>query len=124
MCSSDLVTGTLNVDLEQACIVSLEPVPALLNVDFTLVYLPEDIAGRRALEIAVDPLAEEPPDPLPLEGIDLGEAVAEQLALALDPYPRAEGAELAAGESQGSADEGSEKKPNPFEILKNLKTSE
>lgn len=116
------VSGTLNGDVEQACIVSLDPVPSLLEVNFTLVYLPEDVSGRRALEIAVDPLAAEPPDPLPLEGIDLGEAVAEQLALALDPYPRAEGAELSAGESQDSADDGSEKKPNPFEILKNLKT--
>jgi len=118
------VTGTLTGDVAQACIVTLEPVPALLEVDFTLVYLPEDVSGRRALEIAVDPLAAEPPDPLPLEGIDLGEAVAEQLALALDPYPRADGAELATGESQDGADGGSEKRPNPFEILKNLKTSE
>lgn len=115
------VSGTLDADLEQSCIVTLDPVPAKLSTDFTLLYLPEDVSGRRAMEVAVDPLAEEPPDPLPIEGVDLGEAVAEQLALVLDPYPRAEGAELAATESLES---GSGKKPNPFEILKNLKTKD
>ena len=115
------VVGTLNADLAQSCIVTLDPVPAKLNADFTLLNLPEDVSGRRAMEVAVDPLAEEPPDPLPVEGVDLGEAVAEQLALLLDPYPRTEGAELAATESLES---GSEKKPNPFEILKNLKTQD
>lgn len=115
------VSGTLEADLEQSCIVTLSPVPAELSAEFTLLYLPEDVSGRRAMEVAVDPLAEEPPDPLPVEGVDLGEAVAEQLALVLDPYPRAEGAELAATESLES---GSEKKPNPFEILKNLKTQD
>ncbi|WOF74025.1 DUF177 domain-containing protein [Parvibaculaceae bacterium PLY_AMNH_Bact1] len=115
------VVGTFNADLAQSCIVTLDPVPAKLNADFTLLYLPEDVSGRRAMEVAVDPLAEEPPDPLPPEGIDLGEAVAEQLALVLDPYPRADGAELAVAESLESR---SEKKPNPFEILKNLKTQD
>lgn len=115
------VSGTLDADLAQSCIVTLDPVPAKLSADFTLLYLPEDVSGRRAMEVAVDPLAEEPPDPLPIEGVDLGEAVAEQLALVLDPYPRAEGAEFAATESLES---GSEKKPNPFEILKNLKTQD
>tara|TARA_R110002072_G_scaffold92342_3_gene205610 strand:- start:70 stop:612 length:543 start_codon:yes stop_codon:yes gene_type:complete len=115
------VSGTLDADLEQSCIVTLDPVPATLNADFTLLYLPEDVSGRRAMEVAVDPLAEEPPDPLPVEGVDLGEAVAEQLALVLDPYPRAQGAELSATESLES---GSEKKSNPFEVLKNLKTQD
>ncbi len=115
------VAGTLHAVLEQACIVTLDPVPARLDSEFTLLYLPEDVSGRRAMEVAVDPLAEEPPDPLPIEGVDLGEAVAEQLALILDPYPRRDGAQLVATES---SDDGSEKKPNPFEILKNLKTTE
>jgi hypothetical protein len=34
------------------------------------------------------------------ETLDLGEALAEQLALALDPYPRAPGASLAAAEDE------------------------
>jgi hypothetical protein len=43
----------------------------------------------------IDPLADEP-EPLEGDRIDLGEIVAEELALAIDPYPRAPGAELAA----------------------------
>ncbi len=113
--------GTLHAELSQACIVTLDPVPTELDAPFTLLYLPEDVEGRRALEVALDPLAEEPPDPLPIEGVDMGEAIAEQLALVLDPYPRTEGAELPATES---SDSGSGKKPNPFEVLKNLKTSD
>ncbi len=115
------VAGSLHAKLEQSCIVTLDPVPAELDADFTLLYLPEDGAARGASEVAVDPLAEEPPDPLPSDGVDLGEAVAEQLALVIDPYPRAEGAALANAES---SDDGSEKKPNPFEILKNLNTQD
>ncbi|MCE7998049.1 MAG: DUF177 domain-containing protein [Rhodobiaceae bacterium] len=115
------VAGTLEAELAQSCIVTLDPVPARVTSEFTLLYLPEDVSGRRAMEVAVDPLAEEPPDPLPVEGVDLGEAVAEQLALVLDPYPRVEGAEFADAESSES---GSEKKPNPFEVLKNLKTQD
>ncbi len=115
------VSGSLHAELEQSCIVTLEAVPAQLDADFTLLYLPEDGAARGASEVAVDPLAEEPPDLLSSEGVDLGEAVAEQLALLIDPYPRAEGAELA---TTASSDDGSEKKPNPFEVLKNLKTQD
>ena len=44
----------------------------------------------------------EAPDEIEAEGdsVDLGEAIAEQLALALDPYPRVPGAALP-GEGEG-----------------------
>ena len=34
------------------------------------------------------------PEPLPEGALDLGETVAQQLSLGLDPYPRAPGSEL------------------------------
>ena len=56
----------------------------------------------------------EAPDDIPYGGgsIDLGEAAAEQLALALDPYPRRPGAVLA--ETTAAADR------SPFAALARL----
>jgi hypothetical protein len=55
---------------------------------FTIRFVPD---GREPTDD--DP---EAPDEIPYQGstIDLGEAATEQLALALDPYPRLPGAEL------------------------------
>jgi hypothetical protein len=63
----------------------------------------------------VEPEEEEPPEPVGPRGIDLGEAVAQQLALALDPYPRAPGAALP---EDLRAETGAE---SPFAVLERLK---
>ncbi|HIP78899.1 MAG TPA: hypothetical protein EYH07_10605 [Kiloniellaceae bacterium] len=71
-------------------------------------------------EIVVEPEGEDPPEPLPPEGIDLGELVVQELAVSLDPYPRAEGAVVPPGyeaEDEGPAD-------HPFAALKVLKGKE
>ena len=75
-------SGELRAEVVQACVVSLEPVAQSVEDAFTLRFVP---AGTESPDD--DP---EAPDELPYEGstIDLGEAAAEQLALALDPYPR------------------------------------
>ena len=56
-------------------------------------------------------------DVVPLEGdsVDIGEAVAEELSLSLDPYPRAAGAQIEGAEP--AADAGH----RPFEVLARLK---
>jgi uncharacterized metal-binding protein YceD (DUF177 family) len=81
------VTGRLSADVVQACVVSLDPVAQTVSEDVVLRLL------SPGEEPSDDP---EGPDEIPIEGdaIDLGEAMAEQLALALDPYPRAPGAAL------------------------------
>lgn len=117
------VDGTLQAELAQRCVVTLEPVPVALNERFSMLFRPEAGERPKEHEIAVDPLADEPPDVLPPEGIDLGEAVAEQLALMLDPYPKAPDAryEPQSEDDSGSFPEG-QGKPNPFSVLKNLKS--
>jgi hypothetical protein len=58
---------------------------------------------------------------------DLGEAVAEQLALALDPYPRAPGAELPAEAAEAGSEEGEATAPGPaapFAALAGLRRRE
>ena len=80
--------GALEADVVQSCVVSLEPVEQHVSDRFTVRFVPE---GKE--KDNEDPDA---PDELPYQGstIDLGEAAAEQLALALDPYPRHPDAEL------------------------------
>lgn len=81
--------GHLEASLVQECVVTLEPVPQCVVDEFVLRLLP---AGRAA---AYGP---EDLDEIETEQdvADLGEVAAEQLALAIDPYPRAPGAELPA----------------------------
>lgn len=69
--------------LVQACVVTLEPVPATIDEDFSLLYGPVDGETEVVLDAETETVE-------PLDGgmIDIGEAVAQQLSLALDPFPR------------------------------------
>ncbi len=95
--------GHLSAEVSQACVVTLEPVASRVEADFTLLYslepgpapAPVGPEAVEAAEVVVDPEAEDPPEPLGPGGLDLGESVAQQLALALNPYPRAPGEALA-----------------------------
>jgi uncharacterized metal-binding protein YceD (DUF177 family) len=111
------VEGHLDADVTQTCVVSLEPVRSELHEDFVQLYTP-DPAPAPSHVVAVEPGEDETPEPLGPEGLDLGDAVAQQLALALDPYPRAPGAappqDLAEPESEAPA-------TGPFEALRTLK---
>ena len=106
--------GHLEAVLAQPCVVTLDPVPATLSEDFRVLFAPEaDLAGA---EVIINP-EQDAPEPL-LDGrIDLGELVAQQLGLALDPYPRSPGAVLeAATDPSGGAG-----KPSPFADLARLR---
>ncbi len=67
----------------------------------------------------VEPEAAEVPEPVGPGGIDLGEAVAQQLALALEPYPRAPGAALP--EEPCARTGGARAAEGPFAALESLK---
>lgn len=102
--------GQLKAEVVQSCVVSLEPVDQEVLEQFVVRFVP---AGRESDD--ADP---EAPDEIPYEGsiIDLGEAAAEQLALALDPYPRLLDAEL----HPAALDEA----VNPFGSLSALRPTE
>jgi uncharacterized metal-binding protein YceD (DUF177 family) len=104
--------GRMIADAVQSCVVSLAPVPAHLDVAFDATYSAE---ATGAAEAEVDPLGEDPPEPIAEGVIDLGEAVAQQLAVALDPYPRAPG--TAASAAAGAETE----RPSPFAALASMK---
>lgn len=107
------LTGTLRADLDQRCVVSLEPVPACLETP-----IEEEFVLGAEMEAEVE-LDAEIPDREPLVGdtLDVGEVVAQCLILALDPYPRRAGAELAGEPVSGEA--GGEE--SPFADLARLK---
>lgn len=111
--------GRLEAEVEQACVVTLEPVAQRVDAPLDLRILEEGVAPGDD-----DP---ESPDEIESQGdlVDLGEAVAEQLALALDPYPRAEGATLPPIGDDDAAEAEEEApapaRPNPFAALAKLR---
>ena len=83
------LAAEFEAQLTQACAITSEPVPARIAESFTLTYGPVEESS----EIVLDGDAE-PVEPLDDGMIDIGEAVAQQLSLTLDPFPRAPGASL------------------------------
>ncbi|MGC8475491.1 MAG: YceD family protein [Acetobacteraceae bacterium] len=83
-------TLTLTAEVTAVSVVSLEPFPRTVRETAALRFVP---AGEEEQDDLIDP---ESPDDIPYSGtgLALGEAVAEQLALALDPYPRKPGETL------------------------------
>ncbi len=86
--------GALDAAVVQACIASGEPVPATIAVPLAVRFVP-NAALEAAQEDAEIELASDDLDVIGFSGgrFDLGEMVAESLALELDPYPRSADAE-------------------------------
>ena len=82
-----LVTGDLTADVVQTCVVTLEPVPGRVETAFDRLFS-RDLPAETEGEVEIDAEAEMP-EPLLSDRLDLGELLAEELSLALDPYPRA-----------------------------------
>jgi uncharacterized metal-binding protein YceD (DUF177 family) len=101
-----LARGVLRAQITQTCVISLDDFDAPVEEVFQVRFVP---SGEESDDI--DP---ESDDEIPFEGnqIDLGEAAAEQLGLALDPYPRIPGVEMPAS--------GDEPEPHPFAALRRL----
>ena len=85
----------MQAKVTQTCVVTLEPFEARIDERSTLRFVPaRSLPEGEAAEL--DPESLEGPDEIPYtdDVIDLGAALAEQLALTLDPYPRKPGAAL------------------------------
>lgn len=92
-------TGRLVADVVQPCSVTGDPVPATIDTPFDIRFVPDaPSGGEDEIEVELD---EAECDTVFYEGgaIDLGEAAAQTLALALDPYPRSPGAAAALKEA-------------------------
>jgi uncharacterized metal-binding protein YceD (DUF177 family) len=84
--------AALEAEVLQECVVTLDPVSSRIEETFSLVYGEVNESDAQDMAGAEEDIVEEPPG----EELDIGEAVAQQLSLALDPYPRAPGASLPA----------------------------
>lgn len=88
------VAGTLRATLKQTCVVTLEPFDTSLDEPFLQVFTTDPAVAEAAVE---DPLDDADwPELLEEDSLDLVEFAVQQLALSLDPYPRAPGVEFEA----------------------------
>ncbi len=112
----------VKADVVQTCVVTLEPVTSHIEDRLVIRFEPCDEAEggtRVGTEILVDIGDEENTEPLPENGIDVGEAVAECLGLTLDPYPRSQEAVSALDAIKGEAEK--QDRISPFAALGQLK---
>jgi hypothetical protein len=113
------VTGRLMARVVQSSVVSLEPVEQSIDEPIDRVFLPggeKPYAGPAGAEVFVDLEGDDIPDHFEGNEADLTELIVETLALALDPYPRAEGESLDALGLEPDVVE-----DHPFAALKALK---
>jgi len=106
--------GRLTAEIVQSCAVSGDDLPVTVDEPLALHFVPEQKIEAEELELEEHQL-----DEIPYTGdvFDLGEAVAQSLALAIDPYavgPNAEQARKEAGLSDEAAS-------GPFAALAALK---
>ena len=108
-----VATGRVTAAVTQACSASGVPLPATIDEAVDLRWV-EAIDADEELELSADAL-----DTLPIENgaIDLGEAAAETMALALDPFPRAPDADAVLAEAGVVGED----QAGPFGALAELK---
>jgi hypothetical protein len=94
------VSGEVNADITQQCVVTLEPLQAKISEAVSGLYFPEDsklgrLGFHAAGEVHLDAEGPDSPETFSGETIDVGALAEEFFGLAIDPYPRSEGASLA-----------------------------
>jgi uncharacterized metal-binding protein YceD (DUF177 family) len=108
------VGGRFEADIVQTCAVSGEDLPVTIAEPLSLRFVPASEIAEEEIELAEDEL-----DEIPFTGhfVDIGEAVAQSLALAIDPYAAGPDAERVRKEKGLAGEETS----GPFAALAALK---
>jgi len=109
------VSGRLEADVVQTCVVTLEEFPSHVEDSFSADFT-EAAAAESDPEADFD-VDYESPEPIRGGVIDIGELTAQFLSLALDPHPRAPGAAI----GKAWSDEDKAAAPSPFAVLEKLK---
>ena len=122
------LTGTINAEVVQRCVITLDPVPATLHDDIDIEFWPEgqmtakpspgvtqEASDEHNDTADFDALGDEPPEPIEQGRIAIGRVVYELVSAGLDPYPRSPGAAF----DYADKDDG---KVNPFAALAKFKT--
>lgn len=113
-----IAEGRVTARLEQTCGVTLDPLLQDIDEAIDVVF---EAGGRRqeAGDVGFDPLEDDPPEEIRNGRIEIGEIIAEIVALAADPFPRSPDEELERWES-GGEEIGEEAGDNPFAKLRSL----
>ena len=104
-------------DITQTCGVTLDAFDTTLSGAFRVRVAPASspAAATETSEVSIDPEAEDPPDMLDGDAIEVGGYLVEHLALEIDPYPRRPGASFEPPPPEGPV--------SPFTVLQALKSS-
>ncbi|MEQ8449978.1 MAG: YceD family protein [Nitratireductor sp.] len=89
-----VATGALSAAFAQRCVVTLELLPGTLEERFAVEYGPPEPESLQETEREFTLEDPDPPEAFVDGEVDLGELLAQQLALALDPHPRKPGVDL------------------------------
>lgn len=120
--------GRLKAAITQTCVITLRPVAGDIDISVDRTYAVSDDACWRLQQGEPDEegnltgggQVENLPEPMVDGGLDLGEAASEELALAMDSFPRLAGAEFRIdADSDGEVPVGETN--NPFAVLQKLK---
>lgn len=105
------LSGRVTATLEQVCGITLEPLPVQVDERFSVDLVEAAEPETDEIEVTLD---DDAPDVIEDGRIDLGQYAVEQLALALDPFPRKPGAEFVQPDEPAEI--------SPFAVLKAFKT--
>jgi len=99
------VSGTVVADITQECVVTLEPLKSHISEEVSAIYFPEGSKlGRLGFhgpgEVHLDAEGPDSPETFAGDTIDVGALAEEFFALAIDPYPRKEGAGFEPGATE------------------------
>jgi hypothetical protein len=109
------VRGVLHAGVVRICGVSLEPFEEHVEEPVVLRFVPAGSPNAPSPphgDVELDLEADDPPDSIVGDTVDLGAALVEQLALALSPFPRKPGVEFHPPAASGSL--------SPFSVLARL----
>jgi len=111
------VAGRVQARVGQTCVVTLEPIDNDIDEQVDLIFAPvEEIAPQIDADDDGASAVADPPEPIENGMIDLGRLATDVLFLAIDPYPRKQGAMF---EPQVAA---RDPEDHPFAALKALQT--
>ena len=113
------LSGRVTADLEQPCVVTLDPVAARIDEAMTVEFQPDQPKPEpQDIEVALDEKSEI--EPIVKGRLEIGRVVFETLSASLDPYPRKAGEAI---DEMEAAPKGAEPiKANPFAVLADFKT--
>ena len=105
--------GTAELDAQQTCVVTLDPIERTYRVRLDVAYWPAELLGDGS-GADIDSLADDP-EPIEDGRLDVGRVIYEELASTVDPFPRKDDAAFE------WKDEPVPTRDNPFAALEKLK---